>query len=364
MIAVQDCRRERGASLVGVLVSLAVASILLTMLAQAVSSFLGVSTAEREVSGLTSRVTRLHSRVNSLIHDAGFGLPGLSNCPANTLIGNFQGSTDAEYPVSASPETSSQYGSVLPANMDTLTVTYGQSVDGSSVMARVVSLPANSSSVVEASSAANIETGDGFVMEIPGQACFLLSNTGTSGNSGDFVNWHFNNSSASNPPAGVSSLLNYMANNGIGNANLQSSDFNNARLLIVGTTTVVTWYIQGQTLMGTFIVTGANGPTTVTTPIMKNVLAMRVSLGTGTGGQVQNWMSASQWQNLSVSNRPPVIAVQVGFLVMSDEASSQVQTPASVSLMGQTFPIPASDEGRLVSPVQFTLPVNNALWSD
>ncbi len=360
---VRYSEKESGISLTGLLIALAVSGVLMLMLAQAVESFMGVSATENAVSNTTARSARLENIVESMLHNAGFGFPGLTSCPSQTVIGNFDGQTTAEYPVSAAPETAAQYGASLPAPMDTLTITSGQSVDGSAVMARVINLSSPSAQVVSATTSANVQQGDGFVIELPGMACLLLSNTGVSVSSTGAVNWDFSNSSASNPPDGISSLLNYMSNNGIGAGGLSTNNFNNARILVTGNTTIKTLYVQGQTLMGQFIVTGANGPTTVTTPIMNNVLAMRVSLGTGSGGTIQNWMSASQWQAMSPASNPVIMAVRIGFILVSNSGSSQVKTPSSISLLGKTFPIPNADQGHVVSAFHVTLPVENSIWT-
>lgn len=355
--------KEAGTSLVGLLVSLAVAGILIALLAQTVETFLQTSATEKAVAEVNAKNGRLVSYLTYSLHNAGFGLPSLSGCPGNALIGHLSESTGAEYPVSADAESSSQYGSTPPGPLDTLTVMYMHSITGSSVMARIVSLPSTESSVLKSSTDAGLAAGDGFVMDIPGKACLYLTATGVSGNSRNFVNWEFNHSNASNPPNGVASLLDYMSAQGIGSGSIKSSDFTHARLLIGGVSTMKTLYLHGQTLMGHFITTGSSQTQSIEAPVMQGVLAFRVLLGTGNGGQVTQWMTASDWQGKPVTNRPAIMAVRLGWILVSTSASAQIQTPATLSLMGSTYTIPAKDNGHIVQSDVVTLPVENNIWT-
>lgn len=356
--------KESGTSLVGLLIALAIAGMLMALLAQTVDSFLNTSATENGLSQVTRDNARLMGRLKYLLHNAGFSLPNLSSCPGGTYVGNINESLGTEYPVSASPETSTQYGGTLPGKIDTLSVMYGHSITGSSVMAKVVSLPSTHSSVVKASTSEGIAAGDGFIVNIPGKTCLWLTDTGVSGNSGSFSNWEFNHSNPSNPPSGISSLLSYMSENNIGDSNLSSSNFDSARLLITGVSTSEDWYLQGQTLMGQFVTTGANTPTVTNAPIMGGVLAFRTMLGTGNNGYVTTWMTPTNWQAEPVNSRPSILAVRVGYILVSQSASKQIQTPTSVALMGNTYTVPASDNGHVVESFRVTLPVENNIWSD
>lgn len=358
-------KKDSGISLVGLLISLAIASFLMVLIAQTVTSFLSTSATETGIAAVNRKSVRLSSDLKYLLHNAGFGLPSLSGCPGKTFVGNIDETLGTEYPVSAQSETASEYGpATMPGDMDTLTVMYGHSITGSSVMARIVSLPSTDSSVVKTSTGQGISAGDGFIVNIPGKTCMWLTDTGVSGNSGSFSNWEFNHSNPSNPPNGIASLLEYMAENNIGDSNLSSSDFGSARLLIAGISTSERWYLQGQTLMGHFVTTGADQPTITNAEIMNGVLAFRVMLGTGNDGYITYWMTPTQWQAEAVNNRPEILAVRVGYILVSRSESSQVQTPKTIKMMNTDYNVPAADDGHIVKAYQVTLPVENNIWSE
>lgn len=356
--------KESGASLVGLLISLAIAGLLMAILAQTVESFLSTSATEHGLSQVNRDSARLMGRLKYLIHNAGFSLPSASGCPGGTFVGNINESLGAEYPVSAQAETTAQYGGTPPGKLDTLSVMYGQSVTGSSVMARVVSLPSTNSSVVKASTSQGIAPGDGFIVNVPGKTCLWLTDTGVSGNSGSFSNWEFSHSNPSNPPSGISSLLNYMSENNIGDGSLSSSNFNSARLLITGVSTSENWYLEGQTLMDQLVTTGGSQPTVTDAPIMNGVMAFRVMLGTGSNGYVTAWVAPTNWQSQPVNGRPNILAVRIGYILVSHTASNQIQTPNTVSLLGSTYTVPAEDDGHVVESYRVTLPVENNIWSE
>lgn len=329
--------RESGASLVEIMVSLALAGIVLALGASFFLSSQQTAGTEQGVLSLQRQAARLHNFLQTRMEDAGFGFP--QSCGNSAILSDWQGVTgptggNTWYTVSGT----SNGGLSWITSTDSL---------GNVATTQITSMPSMQSDSFTVNTVANLNTGEGLAVEVPGTACFVSSIHSMSTRSGKEVTYV-------KLPQGSFGDLAQQAGIPVSDAQMVG-----ARVYGLGDITESSLALSGANLQETLSGQITNWkPQTVT--VSTRVLGWQVNVATGSPLQ---WETAAQWnQAASNGNASPILAVQVGVILASQNSYPDAKTPASVTLMGQPVSIPAAWEGHLVEPFVWTFPVRNNLW--
>lgn len=358
--------KESGASLIEILISLVIASFVFIALAELMANTAVISTENRSTMGTMRQVQRLSQLFSTEIMDAGYGMPSLSVCGAGGVTGVNDNNISTLLPIAPFTESNTQYGGTQTVNNDGLTVMYGSNVQGAVGQTTIQKLSSTSSSTINLNNVNGIQSGDVIITEVPREnACYLQEVTNVQQTPTRITVASAQN--YLNPSNSFSGFNSYRS--GAGLSTPTAAEFSSGQVVNLGQGwRLTTFYLVANTygtddlMMRTEQINGSSlSPTQSTNEVMSNLLAMKVQVGIGTQN-VTSWESASSWQ-ASPPNYPNIMALRVGFIVVSQNATQGIQTPTSVSMMGQTYSIPASLQGHVVYPVVFTYNVRNNAWN-
>mgnify|MGYP001626156820 FL=1 len=356
--------KEKGLSLLSVLVSLVIASFVIVAAMSLIDSITQTNSQYNAINQLNRKAQRIGQVLQYYVNNAGFGLPNLSGCGIGGLIAYDGSSGTSLYPLSTWVLTSSEFNGTPTFPEDGLQFLKGSSVNGGTYTTQVSRLSSLSSSTLFLTSDANIQDNDIFAVELPGTACFLAQVTNIQSQPNKVTN--SSRQSSLNSSTDYEPLAQYLSS--IGGPSVSASQFTNSYFIDMGSGAELTQifpYQQSNGSIDLMIDKGVSIPSpnaVIGAPhvLATNVLGFQVQVGVGTGEHITQWESASQWQNTSLP--PPILAVRIGFILASSRASANIQTPSTVQLMGSTYNVPSNFQGHLVVPYTFTYTVENNLW--
>lgn len=331
---------ESGITLVETMISLALAGVVVVLGAQFFSSSQETSGTEQAVLSLQRQADRIHNLLLMQIESAGFGFPQ-SCANSGMVLANWPGSsglsdTNAWYPVAGTPAGG-------------LSLLESSNALGNVALTTITSMPSVQADSFQVISTQNLGSGDGLAVEIPGTACFASVIHSASMNSGKEVTYvKYNGASFGSmaQQAGIS---------------ISPAQMTNARVYDLGKITATTISQTGTSLQETLSSQSTNWqPQTVT--LSNRVLGWDVQVGTGAPLQ---WEPAAQWASQANSGAAnPILAVQVGMVLASQNAYPHAHTPSQVSLLGKSIPVSTTWQGHLLKSFVWTFAVRNAIWEN
>jgi len=196
------------------LTELLVALVIGTLLATAVFTFFlnssQIITNQSSTTDMWQRGRNALALVRQAVESAGFGLPQVSGCPNGVAAYNSNQTTSpfSLTAITASVQSSGTYDPINISNINTyslMTVAGGASF-GNAPAAQISSIPSMTSQRVFLTATAFINSGDMFIVQIPGQACLMaqVTNLLTQGNGIGVV--HNSGLSNYNPSGGFQTL--------------------------------------------------------------------------------------------------------------------------------------------------------------
>lgn len=334
---VADACRERGAGLVEILVAMALTGILLALGASFFASAQKTSGTEQAVLSLQRQADRIHNFLNTEISDAGFGFP--ESCGSSAILSDWPGMTG--------PGGGNQWYTIAGTAAGGLSWITSSSSSGNIAVTRITDMPSMSSDSFQVANVANLQIGEGLAAEVPGLACFVSSIHSMSTSSQQEVTYV-------KLPQGSWGDLAQQAG-----VSVSAGQMVNARIYGLGNIVAATLSLNGTDLQETL--SGQDtGWTPQTVTISSRILGWQVQVATGSP---LVWESSQAWQAAaSQGSAAPILAVQVGMVIASQNAYPGAQTPAQLSLMGQQVAIPAAWSGHLLKSFVWSFPVRNAIW--
>jgi type IV pilus assembly protein PilW len=369
---------ESGLTLVELLVSLVVVGLLAT----AIFSFFlttSQSVSQQSASGeMWQRGRNALAIMRQAIESAGYGLPRISDCPNGIAAynANQAASPFSLTAITASVQSSGTYDPTATSNINTfslMTVAGGSSF-GNVPAAQITSIPSMSSQRVFLTTTSTINSGDMFVVQIPGQACLMaqITNLLTNGNGIGIV--HNSGLSNYNPSGGFNTLA------GAVYPGLSSTSFAGANFIDLGnnnfTINQFTIGDSGGTTTPTLYLTQYTGSLTTPTrqALAQGVVDLQILYGLGTKGKVQTWVSPQGYQPNTAQS---ILAVQVAMLIRSTRYLPNSLSPASFAMpsatgqQAQSYKVPTSNGPGCMKGncrhyeyhlFQAIVPIRNNIW--
>jgi type II secretory pathway pseudopilin PulG len=330
--------RESGASLVEILVAMAIAGLVLAAGASFFESSQKTAGTESAVLSLERQADRIHNLLATQIENAGFGFP--QSCGESAVLSDWPGMTG--------PTGGNTWYSMAGTSSGGLSWISSANSLGNVAVASITDMPSMNSDSFQVSTVANLSDGEGLAAEVPGLACFVSYIHSLSTSSGQEVTYvKLPNGSWGDlaQAAGVS---------------VSAAQMLGARVYGLGNIVARNLELNGNALQETLSGQETNWqPQTVT--LSNRVLAWQVQVATGSPLQ---WESAATWEsNAAQGNAPSILAVQIGMVLASQNQYPGAQTPTQVSLLGNAIPVSSAWSGHLLQSFVWTFPVPNNLWS-
>ncbi len=367
------------------LTELLVALVIGTLLATAVFTFFlnssQIITNQSTTSDMFQRGRNALALVRQAVESAGFGLPQAANCPNGIAAYNAKQSTTSPFSmtaITASVQSGSAYDPTALSQIDTyslMTVTGGASF-GNAPAAQISSIPSISSQRVFLTTTAFINSGDLFIVQIPGQACLMAHATNLLPNGNGLGIVHNSGLSNYNPSGGFQTL----ANSIYPSLGLTSTAFAGANLIDLGSNnfTINQFTIgdNGGTATPTLYLTQytANQGTGTRQALARGVVDLQLEYGLGSNGAITQWVLP---KNYTASVTQQILAVRIAMLVRSTRYMPNETSPASFAMpaptgQNQSYSVPQNNgPGCLQGDCRHyayhlfesVVPVRNNIWS-
>ena len=328
-------RVEAGFTLTELLVTLVIG----TLLATAVFTFFlkssQIVTNQSSTTDMWQRGRNALALVRQAVESAGFGLPQVSDCPNGIAAYN---SNQTALPfsltaITASVQSSGTYDPTNISNINTyslMTVAGGASF-GNAPAARISSIPSMTSQRVFLTATAFINSGDMFIVQIPGQACLMaqVTNLLTQGNGIGIV--HDSGLSNYNPSGGFQTLA------GAIYPGLSSTAFAGANFIDLGSNyfTINQFTIgdSGGTATPTLYLTQYTANQTATAArqaLARGIVDLQLEYGLGSNGAITQWVLPA---NYTASATQQILAVRIAMLARSTRYMPNETSPASFVML-------------------------------
>jgi type IV pilus assembly protein PilW len=362
------------------LTELLVALVIGTLLATAVFTFFlnssQIITNQSSTTDMWQRGRNALALVRQAVESAGFGLPQVSDCPNGIAAYNSNQTTSpfSLTAITASVQSSGTYDPTAISNINTyslMTVAGGASF-GNAPAAQISSIPSMTSQRVFLTATAFINSGDIFIVQIPGQACLMaqVTNLLTQGNGIGVV--HNSGLSNYNPSGGFQTLagsiypgLSSTAFVGANFIDLGSNNFTINQFTIgdSGGTATPTLYLTQYT---------ANQTTTSTRQALaRGVVDLQLEYGLGNNGAITQWVLPA---NYTASATQQILAVRIAMLARSTRYMPNETSPASFVMLPHqnlSYTVPTSNGPGCLQGncrhyayhlFESVVPVRNNIW--
>ena len=362
------------------LTELLVALVIGTLLATAVFTFFlnssQIITNQSSTTDMWQRGRNALALVRQAVESAGFGLPQVSDCPNGIAAYNSNQTTSpfSLTAITASVQSSGTYNPTAISNINTyslMTVAGGASF-GNAPAAQISSIPSMTSQRVFLTATAFINSGDIFIVQIPGQACLMaqVTNLLSQGNGIGVV--HNSGLSNYNPSGGFQTLagsiypgLSSTAFVGANFIDLGSNNFTINQFTIgdSGGTATPTLYLTQYT---------ANQTTTSTRQALaRGVVDLQLEYGLGSNGAITQWVLPA---NYTASATQQILAVRIAMLARSTRYMPNETSPASFVMLPHqnlSYAVPTSNGPGCLQGncrhyayhlFESVVPVRNNIW--
>ncbi|MDA8152085.1 MAG: PilW family protein [Acidithiobacillus sp.] len=362
------------------LTELLVALVIGTLLATAVFTFFlnssQIITNQSSTTDMWQRGRNALALVRQAVESAGFGLPQVSDCP-NGIAAYNSNQTASPFSltaITASVQSSGTYDPTAISNINTyslMTVAGGASF-GNAPAAQISSIPSMTSQRVFLTATAFINSGDIFIVQIPGQACLMaqVTNLLTQGNGIGVV--HNSGLSNYNPSGGFQTLAGSIY------PGLSSTAFVGANFIDLGSNyfTINQFTIgdSGGTATPTLYLTQytANQTTTSTRQALaRGVVDLQLEYGLGNNGAITQWVLPA---NYAASATQQILAVRIAMLARSTRYMPNETSPASFVMLPHqnlSYTVPTSNGPGCLQGncrhyayhlFESVVPVRNNIW--
>ncbi|CDQ09113.1 putative Type IV pilin [Acidithiobacillus ferrivorans] len=369
------------------LTELLVALVIGTLLATAVFAFFlnssQIITNQSTTTDMWQRGRNALALMRQAVESAGFGLPQASNCPNGIAAYIANQSTTSPFSmtaITASVQSGSAYDPTTLSQINTyslMTVTGGASF-GNAPAAQISSIPSLSSQRVFLTTTAFINSGDLFIVQIPGQACLMAQATNVLPNGNGLGIVHNSGLSNYNPSGGFQTLANSIY------PGLSSTAFAGANLIDLGSNnfTINQFTIgdNGGTATPTLYLTQYTANQSAGTApgrqaLARGVVDLQLEYGLGSNGAITQWVLPKKY---TASVTQQILAVRIAMLVRSTRYMPNETSPASFAMptptgqIPQSYSVPQSNgPGCLQGDCRHyayhlfesVVPVRNSIWS-
>ena len=372
-------RVEAGFTLTELLVTLVIGALLMTAVFSFFLNSSQIITNQSSTTDMWQRGRNALALVRQAVESAGFGLPSVSNCPNGIAAYNANQATSpfSLTAITAVVQSSGTYDPTNISHINTyslMTVAGGASF-GNAPAAQISSIPSMTSQRVFLTATAFINSGDMFIVQIPGQACLMaqVTNLLTQGNGIGIV--HNSGLSNYNPSGGFQTLA------GAIYPGLSSTAFAGANFIDLGSNyfTINQFTIgdSGGTATPTLYLTQytANQTTQpVRQALARGVVDLQLEYGLGSNGAISQWVLP---KNYTPSATQQILAVKIALLARSTRYMPHETSPATFAMptppgqQQQTYTVPtANGPGCLQGNCRHyayhlfesVVPVRNNIW--
>ncbi len=370
---------EAGFTLTELLVTLVIGTLLMTAVFSFFLNSSQIITNQSSTTDMWQRGRNALALVRQAVESAGFGLPQVSDCP-NGIAAYNSNQTASPFSltaITASVQSSGTYDPTTISQINTyslMTVAGGASF-GNAPAAQISSIPSMTSQRVFLTATAFINSGDMFIVQIPGQACLMaqVTNLLTQGNGIGIV--HNSGLSNYNPSGGFQTLA------GAIYPGLSSTAFAGANFIDLGSNyfTINQFTIgdSGGTATPTLYLTQytANQTTQpVRQALARGVVDLQLEYGLGSNGAISQWVLP---KNYTPSATQQILAVKIALLARSTRYMPHETSPATFAMptppgqQQQTYTVPtANGPGCLQGDCRHyayhlfesVVPVRNNIW--
>ncbi|MCL4525751.1 MAG: PilW family protein [Gammaproteobacteria bacterium] len=327
---------ETGFTLTELLVTLVIGTLLATAVFTFFLNSSQIVTNQSSTTDMWQRGRNALALVRQAVESAGFGLPQVSDCPNGIAAYN---SNQTALPfsltaITASVQSSGTYDPTNISNINTyslMTVAGGASF-GNAPAARISSIPSMTSQRVFLTATAFINSGDMFIVQIPGQAACLMAqvtNLLTQGNGIGIV--HNSGLSNYNPSKGFQALA------GAIYPGLSKASFAGANFIDLGSNnfTINQFTIgdSGGTATPTLYLTQYTANQTATAArqaLALGIVDLQLEYGLGSNGAITQWVLPA---NYTASATQQILAVRIAMLARSTRYMPNETSPASFVML-------------------------------
>jgi type IV pilus assembly protein PilW len=328
-------RVEAGFTLTELLVTLVIGTLLMTAVFSFFLNSSQIVTNQSSTTDMWQRGRNALALVRQAVESAGFGLPSVSNCP-NGIAAYNSNQTASPFSltaITAAVQSSGTYDPTNISNINTyslMTVAGGASF-GNAPAAQISSIPSMTSQRVFLTATAFINSGDMFIVQIPGQACLMaqVTNLLTQGNGIGIV--HDSGLSNYNPSGGFQTLA------GAIYPGLSSTAFAGANFIDLGSNyfTINQFTIgdSGGTATPTLYLTQYTANQTATAArqaLARGIVDLQLEYGLGSNGAITQWVLPA---NYTASATQQILAVRIAMLARSTRYMPNETSPASFVML-------------------------------
>ena len=328
-------RVEAGFTLTELLVTLVIGTLLMTAVFSFFLNSSQIVTNQSSTTDMWQRGRNALALVRQAVESAGFGLPSVSNCP-NGIAAYNSNQTASPFSltaITAAVQSSGTYDPTNISNINTyslMTVAGGASF-GNAPAAQISSIPSMTSQRVFLTATAFINSGDIFIVQIPGQACLMaqVTNLLTQGNGIGIV--HDSGLSNYNPSGGFQTLA------GAIYPGLSSTAFAGANFIDLGSNyfTINQFTIgdSGGTATPTLYLTQYTANQTATAArqaLARGIVDLQLEYGLGSNGAITQWVLPA---NYTASATQQILAVRIAMLARSTRYMPNETSPASFVML-------------------------------
>ena len=328
-------RVEAGFTLTELLVTLVIGTLLMTAVFSFFLNSSQIVTNQSSTTDMWQRGRNALALVRQAVESAGFGLPSVSNCPNGIAAYNSNQTTSpfSLTAITAAVQSSGTYDPTNISNINTyslMTVAGGASF-GNAPAAQISSIPSMTSQRVFLTATAFINSGDMFIVQIPGQACLMaqVTNLLTQGNGIGIV--HDSGLSNYNPSGGFQTLA------GAIYPGLSSTAFAGANFIDLGSNyfTINQFTIgdSGGTATPTLYLTQYTANQTATAArqaLARGIVDLQLEYGLGSNGAITQWVLPA---NYTASATQQILAVRIAMLARSTRYMPNETSPASFVML-------------------------------
>lgn len=327
---------EAGFTLTELLVTLVIGTLLMTAVFSFFLNSSQIITNQSSTTDMWQRGRNALALVRQAVESAGFGLPQVSDCP-NGIAAYNSNQTASPFSltaITAAVQSSGTYDPTNISNINTyslMTVAGGASF-GNAPAAQISSIPSISSQRVFLTATAFINSGDMFIVQIPGQACLMaqVTNLLTQGNGIGIV--HNSGLSNYNPSGGFKTLA------GAIYPGLSSNAFAGANFIDLGSNyfTINQFTIgdSGGTATPTLYLTQYTANQTTQPPVRqalaRGIVDLQLEYGLGSNGAITQWVLPA---NYTASATQQILAVRIAMLARSTRYMPNETSPASFVML-------------------------------
>ena len=325
-------RVEAGFTLTELLVTLVIGTLLATAVFTFFLNSSQIVTNQSSTTDMWQRGRNALALVRQAVESAGFGLPQVSDCPNGIAAYN---SNQTALPfsltaITASVQSSGTYDPPLIGTYFLMTVS-GCASFGNAPAAQISSIPSINSQRVFLTATAFINSGDMFIVQIPGQACLMAQVTNLLPNGNGIGIDHNSGLSNYNPSGGFQTLagsvypgLTASAFAGANFIDLGSSYFTINQFTIgdSGGTSTPTLYLAQYTANQT--------ATTTRQALARGVVDLQLEYGLGSNGAITQWVLPA---NYTASATQQILAVRIAMLARSTRYMPNETSPASFVML-------------------------------